>query len=281
MKYDLLPLDDRRWSRLRHAYGYASDTPELIDWIRDEDRAGGWHSGEGTAWFEVYSSVCHQYSVYPATYAFLPHLIRMTDGRNQFTFIKTLWFCATVVSQGQREGRIPRDLKQNADIALGAFSQTAWSRVKKLRGIESELLHSTVGALLSLLQPSHSFSRQFGNYVDGTWDVLLACQNCEHQTEASIEGSETEVALQCEHLESSHSPVFVPRTRSYREAIARGRGLLDSPTKTWTNTELTETGAAIAAQLKLIPLSQHILDMRLPLACPECEIPNRVIDWTW
>ncbi|MFJ8433163.1 hypothetical protein ACIQ9P_17875 [Kitasatospora sp. NPDC094019] len=54
------------WSRLSHAYGSAEDIPALLDLIEAEPSA--------ERWSELWSALCHQGSVYSASFAALPRL---------------------------------------------------------------------------------------------------------------------------------------------------------------------------------------------------------------
>ncbi|MFF2616567.1 hypothetical protein [Kitasatospora sp. NPDC058046] len=54
------------WSRLHHAYGSAEDVPALLDRIAAEPSAELWN--------DLWSALCHQGSVYPASFAALPWL---------------------------------------------------------------------------------------------------------------------------------------------------------------------------------------------------------------
>ncbi|MFB7739194.1 hypothetical protein ACFC08_33405 [Streptomyces sp. NPDC056112] len=57
------------WSRLHHAYGTAEDIPSLLH------RAGS--SPQDSSWDELWSRLCHQGTVYSASYAALPALTEM------------------------------------------------------------------------------------------------------------------------------------------------------------------------------------------------------------
>ncbi|MER7701789.1 hypothetical protein ABTX81_02650 [Kitasatospora sp. NPDC097605] len=54
------------WSRLSHAYGSADDIPDLLDRIASAPTAELWN--------DLWSALCHQGSVYPASFAALPWL---------------------------------------------------------------------------------------------------------------------------------------------------------------------------------------------------------------
>ncbi|OSZ62130.1 hypothetical protein OQI_01610 [Streptomyces pharetrae CZA14] len=57
------------WSRLHHAYGTAEDIPSLLD------RAGS--DPQDSSWDDLWSRLCHQGTVYSASYAALPALTEM------------------------------------------------------------------------------------------------------------------------------------------------------------------------------------------------------------
>ena len=57
------------WSQLTHAYGPADDVPALLELAEADPR--------NPAWNELWSRLCHQGTVYPASYAALPALARM------------------------------------------------------------------------------------------------------------------------------------------------------------------------------------------------------------
>ncbi|MGW1817357.1 hypothetical protein ACWCQM_27765 [Streptomyces sp. NPDC002125] len=66
------PMTD--WSQLTHAYGTADDVPALL--------AEAGSDPQGPAWTELWSRLCHQGTVYPASYAALPAL---TEKARQLT----------------------------------------------------------------------------------------------------------------------------------------------------------------------------------------------------
>jgi hypothetical protein len=54
------------WANLEHAYGSAADLPELLGKLSPDLKAPVWH--------ELFSKVCHQGSVYSASFHVLPYL---------------------------------------------------------------------------------------------------------------------------------------------------------------------------------------------------------------
>ncbi|MFD7872922.1 hypothetical protein ACFV5G_02135 [Streptomyces sp. NPDC059766] len=57
------------WGRLHHAYGTAEDIPGLLDAVCPDPKDPGWDA--------LWSRLCHQGTVYPASYAALPALTEM------------------------------------------------------------------------------------------------------------------------------------------------------------------------------------------------------------
>jgi hypothetical protein len=70
---EMLDLNNPRWSELKHAYGPASDTPGLLRKLEIT------HDGSANAepWFSLWSSLAHQGDVYSASFAAVPHVVRV------------------------------------------------------------------------------------------------------------------------------------------------------------------------------------------------------------
>ena len=64
----MLDLESKRWAELQHAYGSASDIPELLNRLR---------AGDLSAVDELFANICHQGSVYAASFAAAPHLVEI------------------------------------------------------------------------------------------------------------------------------------------------------------------------------------------------------------
>ena len=74
----MLASTDPAWSRLTHAYGAAGDIPALLERARGDLRPG--HHRE-SAWFDLWSALCHQGDTYTASYAAVPHLVAIARTR--------------------------------------------------------------------------------------------------------------------------------------------------------------------------------------------------------
>jgi len=67
-----------RWSELTHAYGAAGAIPALLERARLDLRPG---SDSQSAWFELWSALCHQGDAYSASYAAAAPLIAIAKAR--------------------------------------------------------------------------------------------------------------------------------------------------------------------------------------------------------
>ncbi len=73
----MLDLDDRAaWERLNHAYGSAGDIPALL---RAVEALPPYVGGDGDPYYDLWSALCHQGTIYTASYAAVPHLVRIAD----------------------------------------------------------------------------------------------------------------------------------------------------------------------------------------------------------
>ncbi|MFJ8509611.1 hypothetical protein [Streptomyces avermitilis] len=83
------------WSRLKHAYGSASDLPRLFDEVGDPELADA-------AWEELWASLYHQESVYEASFAALPVLTEIATGRKPGTCWQALALAGRIVVEEQQ-----------------------------------------------------------------------------------------------------------------------------------------------------------------------------------
>jgi hypothetical protein len=69
----LLDLDSPRWSELTHAYGDAADIPELLRQLEGVPTS----TYDSEPWFSLWSALAHQGDVYSASFAAVPHVVRV------------------------------------------------------------------------------------------------------------------------------------------------------------------------------------------------------------
>jgi len=100
----MLLLDDPRWHKLQHAYGAAADIPPLLRAL--ELSPGPAADNQSGPWFRLWSSLCHQDDVYTASYAAVPHIVRIA--RATVTPIAFSFFLLpAAIEVARRAGRGP------------------------------------------------------------------------------------------------------------------------------------------------------------------------------
>ena len=69
----MISLDSPDWASLEHAYGNASNIPGLLRRLETLPAA----EGNSEPWFSLWSALAHQGDVYTASFAAVPHVIRV------------------------------------------------------------------------------------------------------------------------------------------------------------------------------------------------------------
>lgn len=117
---NVLPLDSARWAELRHAYGPAADTPRVLRALEAEDEPG-WSSSmaemrdDPSPWEHIFTALLHQGSLYSATFAAAPHLVRIADERPSLRDLVLSMFCSLRMSrqwmcERKWQPQIPKDI---------------------------------------------------------------------------------------------------------------------------------------------------------------------------
>lgn len=79
------------WGSLTHAYGSADDVPDLL-------AAAAADADDRAVWDDLWSRLCHQGTVYDASFAALPALTSLTVQRRPAGYVEPLHLAATVVA---------------------------------------------------------------------------------------------------------------------------------------------------------------------------------------
>ena len=108
----MLSLSDPKWAQLHHAYGAAADGPALLACAATERRPG--HHRD-SAWFELWSALCHQGDAYTASFAAVPHLVALVPEALARHSYEPLLLAGSI-EQARLERRAP---PVPEDLALG------------------------------------------------------------------------------------------------------------------------------------------------------------------
>ncbi|MFD8749709.1 hypothetical protein ACFV0O_01785 [Kitasatospora sp. NPDC059577] len=109
------------WTELSHAYGSAEDIPALLARIAAELEPG--------LWSELWSALCHQGSVYSASFAALPWLAGTAESDDREQAVNALCLAGSIVAgAGQSHGADDVRARYSAEIA--ALSVSANRRLR-------------------------------------------------------------------------------------------------------------------------------------------------------
>lgn len=170
------------WAALQHAYGTAEDVPDLL-------RAAGESSAEhGPAWDELWSRLCHQDTVYTASYAALPLLADIAEHHEPAGYVAALDLAAAIVAS--TDGPI------DPAVVRGEHAKT----ITRLRDLaERNLPHAATDVeLVYGLQALMAFEdggvwqRQLSHVADG--ELPVVCPHCRRFLHLDLDGGQLVLA---------------------------------------------------------------------------------------
>jgi uncharacterized protein YbaR (Trm112 family) len=197
----MIDLESSRWSELSHAYGAAGNVPRLI---------AGLLSGDESTVDELFSSLCHQGSIYTASYAAVPHLVdiagrlRRPDLR---THILVLIGSIAASSDDRSDAPIAPDVRAAYETALPRARDLALETLGWRLDPEEAvyLLQAAAG-----LEGHLSLGRILQGFV--AEEFVLKCPSCNSELYVWTDGEALSTAAE--------DPVTNPMT--VRTAIAPG-----------------------------------------------------------
>ncbi|MFE4976031.1 hypothetical protein ACFRAR_28490 [Kitasatospora sp. NPDC056651] len=154
------------WSQLSHAYGAAGDIPDLLDRIAAEPNAEVWN--------DLWSALCHQGSVYSASFAALPWLAGTAESGNREQAVNALVLAGAIVAgAGQWHGAGDVRSEHAAEIAILLRTVEQYRRTASDR---AEYIH--------LMEAMLGFEGVVGWSEDLAWGVgneeyEVSCPGCE------------------------------------------------------------------------------------------------------
>jgi|AutmiccommuBRH23_1029490.scaffolds.fasta_scaffold00216_42 hypothetical protein len=128
----MLPLDSPRWQELAHVYGAAGDIPEKLGRLEAE---GVIEWGPDSVLEEIASAIYHQGDPGTASYAAVPHLMRIAEGRTSGEQIWLVLLCGWIEgAKTSRRPELPDDLAQAYFDALAKARRLAIAFLNSPRG---------------------------------------------------------------------------------------------------------------------------------------------------
>lgn len=113
---DAVSLEDtRRWSELQTAYGSAGNIPDLLRQLVSLPAS----LGKDEPWFSLWSSLAHQGDVYSASFAAVPHVVRVLSSAPDRADASFFQFPAWVeICRQKANTPVPDDLQHAYFAAL-------------------------------------------------------------------------------------------------------------------------------------------------------------------
>ncbi|NJC97773.1 MAG: hypothetical protein C3F07_00300 [Anaerolineales bacterium] len=156
----MLSLDSPRWSELSHAYGAASDIPELLRQLETMPSS----DGEKEPWFSIWSSLAHQGDVYSASFAAVPHVVRIlaqAPNRADFSYFQ---FPAWVeICRQKKSVPVPKALDsdyfsvlQQLPSSVSAAANREWDEGFLLCALSAIAAAKGYGTVAEAIQELHS-----------------------------------------------------------------------------------------------------------------------------
>jgi hypothetical protein len=100
----MLELESPKWRNLSHAYGGASDIPQLIKQLKTAPPPS---DEKSEPWFSLWGSLCYQNDVYTASYAAIPHIVAVAETKPVKHRLEFFSFIGAVEAYRHRKGAPP------------------------------------------------------------------------------------------------------------------------------------------------------------------------------
>ncbi|HUE71091.1 MAG TPA: hypothetical protein VMP01_09405 [Pirellulaceae bacterium] len=283
----MLALDSPRWTALNHAYGSAADVPDLIRAIAEEtvprfSNHVAVARSNPSPWEWVYSCLCHQYTVYSATYAAFPHIVAIANADGVEKRIETLLLAGVIRVHGVTDGVIPADLVDDFELAMRTVRHWSLQTVRSAKLDDQSSLPCLVQAFGALRHPKSAHVCAVERLSDGDCELEIdECPNCREYflVEMTTDGP---ISMPCDGRGvpiRQRSKVLAVDRSGYPSRIQKGRLVLqriDDPD--WPIASTPDVLAALAAERGAVDLATRIIDVDASVACPACSCVTKLAD---
>lgn len=159
------------WRALTHAYGPADDVPGLLA------TAAAAGPDDDHAWDDLWSRLCHQSSVYPASYAALPHLAAAAAADTPRRYLQPLQLAAAIIASTDTGGADVHHVKAQHGEAMAQLEQLAIASLARpeVRSDPTAFVHALQAVLAFRGVPA------WGNHLDLIADggFSFPCPSCD------------------------------------------------------------------------------------------------------
>ena len=245
----MLELKSERWSDLNHAYGVASDIPQWLNDLKSGDAAIS----------DAWDNLCHQFTVYSATFATVPHILLYAKTATAEELFESLVFIGTVHARRQPKeiDATPSDILEWYDRSVLTAANLALERFLngKLDDTNAIYLLEAVAGLQGCSGPGRILS----GFADG--EFTIECPGCKFELYVWPETSGGFFA-------ASSDPVFNPESKRTDVAPA-------SPPPAWDGKSFECSEAfiwlsEISIRAGYPKLASSLRYLYGNITCPEC-----------
>ena len=226
------------WHALRDAYGSAEPVEGLLE--RGD-------SDQSDVWEELWSRLCHQGTVYSASYAALPRLAELACRRDPSGFVEPLFLATSIITSSDAAADV--DVRAHYAEAIRELHDVA-ERLVPLAGDDADFVYR-VQALIATEDDG-----MWGSRLDALVDEELdmACCNCGEQL---LMGLETPPAA----------------VRAFDDALVGVTSVLAADPATLTGSEARAYQLATAHGR--LSLAERMLEIFGEFECPRCRVRTR------
>jgi hypothetical protein len=141
----MLALDSPEWNHLRHCYGSASNLPLLLRQLESFPVSKEY---QDEPWYSLWSSLCHQGDIFPASFAAVPHIVQALSLSPEWASLDYFLLPASI-----EVARVKKSVPVPESLAEAYFS--AMARLPALAGVASrpgwdpDLCQSALAAIVA------------------------------------------------------------------------------------------------------------------------------------
>jgi hypothetical protein len=212
------------------------------------------------AWNAVWSALCHQGSVYSATYAAVPHLVEIAAQRDELDPLRidSLFFVGAVVMANDSEA-IPEELGLAYATALTRATELVASSLARQGLDEATLVDLLVS--LAALRGCVRIAELLRGFVDGEFIPSCPAETCGIEVYVTLDGSTMVASIED------------PATEEIGERTEISAPMGTSAKGVWTDDGVLPLLVALARRAGHPTLADKIALWDGAVTCPKCREP--------
>ncbi len=154
------------WNTLRHADGNASDVPALLASLSSDSPTDLWH--------ELWSRLCHQGSVYSASFAALPLLADIAEKWNPGDRSQPISLAACILAAKDIPGACPDDLLSSVEDVTPRFQRMCRETLAETGLFTNDFIYVLQSA--RSLEGDHFWGEKLDHLASGEFPGI--CPSC-------------------------------------------------------------------------------------------------------